>query len=419
MTHGERTEANLQDPISAGAPGIAPAGEVMTVAVESKQTSLSSPRDEWDGPRKGTGLALSGGGFRASLFGLGSLCRLNDLGMLRGIRRITGVSGGALTAGVLAAHWKELIFDGNGRATNFESVVAARVRAFCSKTVDRKAILFGLLPFVSAAGIARRIFEKHLIKTKDGRIATLADLPKEGEGPDFVFIATCLQTGSSFRFNREGLYDWKLGNIPKLDITLGTALAASAAFPPFLSPLLLGTDPAQWIHKPEIERLVEADLVRAKLRLGDGGIYDNMGTEPLWKSMACVLISDAGAPFDFVTRPRKNWISQLGRVRNILIQQTRALRKRTLMADLKAKRYSGAYWGISTKIGNYELAEPMCVDTEESGRLESIGTRLKAFNPQLQEKLINWGYALADAAIRRHVDTTVAHGSWPYTKNKL
>lgn len=115
-------------------------------------TEASSRRD-------GTGLALSGGGYRASLFGRGSLWRLNGLGLLPMLRRITSVSGGSITAGVLAARWSELNFDDNGYATNFDDIVAHRVMEFCSHTLDRKAILSGLVPFVSAAGIARRVYE--------------------------------------------------------------------------------------------------------------------------------------------------------------------------------------------------------------------------------------------------------------------
>jgi len=63
-----------------------------------------------------------------------------------------------------------------------------------------------------------------------------------------------------------------------------------------------------------VKGLVNADHICARLRLGDGGIYDNMGTEALWKSMDRVLISDAEAPFAFIPPPWLNWASQLGRV---------------------------------------------------------------------------------------------------------
>jgi NTE family protein len=34
--------------------------------------------------------------------------------------------------------------------------------------------------------------------------------------------------------------------------------------------------------------------------------------------------------------------------------------------------------------------------------------------PRLQEQLINWGYAVCDAALRRRVDSTIQPGAFPY-----
>ena len=41
----------------------------------------------------------------------------------------------------------------------------------------------------------------------------------------------------------------------------------------------------------------------------------------------------------------------------------------------------------------------------------NTATRLKKLEAILQERIINWGYAVCDAAIRRHVDPTVG---FPY-----
>ncbi|MDE2448258.1 MAG: patatin-like phospholipase family protein [Gammaproteobacteria bacterium] len=376
-------------------------------------------RAERSASRSGMGLALSGGGYRASLFGLGSLWRLNELGWLKSLRRVTSVSGGSLTAGVLAARWRELDFDAAGCAVNFPEIIAGRLRQFCSRTLDRKAILCGLIPFVSAAGVARRAYERGLVKLVDGRVATLADLPTSGDGPEFIFYATCLQTGSSFRFTRDGLHDWKLGRLPRTDVTLGTALAASAAFPPFLAPLRLRTDAGKWVERPKIRDLEDAPRIRARLSLADGGIYDNMGIEALWRSMQIVLVSDAGAPFAYVTRPWANWPSQLGRVRDILIEQTRALRKRMLIGELQEKYYSGVYWGINTRIDEYTANPALSIDGPVSQSLARITTRLRALDASVQERLINWGYSLADAAIRAHVDASIPRGRLPYPANAL
>ena len=95
--------------------------------------------------RPGIALALSGGGFRATLFHLGTLWRLNELGYLRRINRITSVSGGSIISGVLATRWDELKFDEHGKASNFEAVVADAVRRFCNRRLDIPAGILALL----------------------------------------------------------------------------------------------------------------------------------------------------------------------------------------------------------------------------------------------------------------------------------
>ena len=61
-------------------------------------------------PKGGVGMCLSGGGYRAMLFHLGALRRLNEAGKLATLTRVSSVSGGSITAGVLGLHWKELDF---------------------------------------------------------------------------------------------------------------------------------------------------------------------------------------------------------------------------------------------------------------------------------------------------------------------
>src|SRR5690348_18283259 len=59
-------------------------------------------------PEPGIALCLSGGGYRAMLFHVGCLWRLNQLGMLARLDRISSVSGGSITSGVLGMNWREL-----------------------------------------------------------------------------------------------------------------------------------------------------------------------------------------------------------------------------------------------------------------------------------------------------------------------
>src|SRR5918992_4775505 len=87
-------------------------------------------------PAEGVGLCLSGGGYRAMLFHAGALVRLNELGWLRRLNRISSVSGGSITAGMLAFRWNQLAFDANGVATNLRMLVLDPLHALAEKTVD-------------------------------------------------------------------------------------------------------------------------------------------------------------------------------------------------------------------------------------------------------------------------------------------
>src|SRR2546421_7984178 len=84
----------------------------------------------------GMALCLSGGGYRAMLFHLGSLWRLNEFGLLPHLDRVSSVSGGSITAATLALAWNELSFDEEGVAHNFPEKVAVPVRRLAGKTVD-------------------------------------------------------------------------------------------------------------------------------------------------------------------------------------------------------------------------------------------------------------------------------------------
>src|SRR6476660_9412100 len=110
--------------------------------------SASSPvsliaTDTGKPPRPGIALCLSGGGYRAMLFHLGTLWRLNEVGLLKSLVRISSVSGGSITAGALGLVWKSLLFDQNGVATNLTALVIDRVRRLAKVTIDEGSIIKG------------------------------------------------------------------------------------------------------------------------------------------------------------------------------------------------------------------------------------------------------------------------------------
>lgn len=340
---------------------------------------------------KTLGLALSGGGYRATLFGLGSLWRLNDAGLLGKIDRMTSVSGGSIVMAVLAHRWKDLAFQ-EGCAANFPKVIAEPVMALCSTTIDVGAALAGfVMPFKTAGEFLGDAYSKHLFGQ-----ARLKDLPAAGpDTPKFTFYATNMQTGRSFRFRQDMVADYLLGTNVTVDPLLSRVIAASSAFPPIFSPVILPSAPKDWKDGADIDDL---DALRRSIVLADGGIYDNMGLESLLGNVDILLVSDAGAPF--AIKKTLGSLFQLGRVRDVLIDQTRALRKRWLIDEFKAGRKRGAYWGIGTRIGAYGDVPRLTDDSPASAALENIPTRLCAFDAGRQGQLINWGYALCDIALR-------------------
>ena len=97
------------------------------------------------GPGPGIALCLSGGGYRAMVFHVGALWRLNEAGLLGKIDRISSVSGGSITAGVLGMNWSELGFDSGGVAMRFDEQVVAPIRRLAGTTIDVWAIFAGIL----------------------------------------------------------------------------------------------------------------------------------------------------------------------------------------------------------------------------------------------------------------------------------
>lgn len=335
------------------------------------------------------GLALSGGGFRATLFHVGSLRRLVELGVLTKLGRISSVSGGSIVAGRLAQVWPQLA--ANPTPANFDTLVGEPLRAFCRMSIDIAAVGEGMLsPWTTAADIVERKYAKHLF---DHRLDQLPDKPV------FVFNATNMQTGRSFRFTKDYMADYRLGLVRNPSLPIARAVAASSAFPPFFSPVVIK-------NPGHFEPVEGADLngdpdYTGKLFLADGGVYDNLGLETVWGRCSTVLVSDAGAPFAVGHDLDRDWVRQSMRALDVATDQSRALRKRALVADFAAGLRAGTYWGIDTDIKDYALPSALQCRPTLVEPLAALRTRLDPFEPAEQERLINWGYALTDAAVRR------------------
>jgi NTE family protein len=207
-------------------------------------------------------LAMSGGGFRAALFHLGSLTRLNELGVLTKLATISGVSGGSLVAAHLATwfDWPMRTVISQANWTAF----ADELHAFAAR--DQRTVAMGL-------GAVSGIFERRYVRAQSiiraatsgvqartGRwsyvfgIATaelmaarfeslghmrgrrLSSLPRK---PEFLIRATDLTFAEQFDFSRDHMGDTAAGYVSTTDHdpAIALAVAASACFPPVVRPM--------------------------------------------------------------------------------------------------------------------------------------------------------------------------------------
>jgi NTE family protein len=358
----------------------------------------------------GIGLSLSGGGFRATLFHSGSLWRLAELGALPHLKRISSVSGGSIFLGALACEWQNVV-TAPSAVSAYKDRVVAPVRAFCGKTIDAIAFAEGAF---GIGGSAADALERQY---SDLMPLSLNQLP---DNPLFVFNATNLQTGRDFRFTKPYMGDYRLGLIRNPYTPVAKAAAASSAFPPFLSPLILRS-PGTFEAVPGADLNGNHDYTD-KIILADGGVYDNLALETVWKRCQTVLVSDAGGPFSLSASVKTDVVSQPLRTLDIALDQALSLRKRFLVEAFQQQERSGTYWGIATKITDYNVADGLPCDVQIVGPIASMRTRLDPFSEVEQCLLINWGYALCDAAVRRYapqIITTPAVPAWPYPAHPL
>lgn len=370
---------------------------------------VTEPEPEPERPRDGIALCLSGGGYRAMLFHVGALWRLNELGYLPRLDRVSSVSGGSITAATLGLRWGLLAFDAAAVASpaSFDAAVVTPLRGLARQTVDKGSVIGGLLrPRRSIADEVVRAYRKHLFGG-----ATLQQLV---DRPRFVINATNLQTGALWRFSKPYMADYTIGKIDAPDIALAIAVAASSAFPPFLSPLRLAVDPGAWAP------IWRGENFRAPFTSGavlsDGGVYDNLGLEAAWKSYRTILVSDGGGKMQAQDAVPWDWGRQSYRVNEVIDNQVRNLRKRQTIAGFQRSDRTGTYWGIRSNAKAFgpppgSLPTPV----EQTRILAETKTRLAAMDELLQERLINWGYAACDVAVRRWVAPDAdAPSGFPY-----
>ncbi len=346
--------------------------------------------------RQGIALCLSGGGYRALLFHLGAMTRLNELGLLARLRTISSVSGGSIASARLAsASFFPLM--GPVAPADWEREVAGPLRTFAARNIRTPAILQRFLPwnwFRASTGV------EALARAYRG--VTGLSLPRLPQEPNFLFSATDMAFGVNWIFERRRMGDYQAGYaLPREADPLARAVAASSCFPPIFNPLPIRLRPKDLTGGKAPKGPARDRLIRG-LRLTDGGNYDNLGLEPVWKSHATILCSDGGAVFDF--EPDRGLFWRLKRYLAILGNQSLALRKRWLIGGFIEGQFEGTYWGVASAVASFEVdVRPAYSKEFAMDVLANIRTDLDAFSAAESAVLENHGYTLAEAAIQRHL----------------
>jgi len=240
---------------------------------------------------KRIGLALSGGGFRATLYHLGLTRFLRDAGLLSKVTHITSVSGGSIFAAHLVLNWGRY----NGSPNDFDAAASELLNFISMDVRNRITRRFPLLVPVRWArrlmGLSnRRLTRTGLLETYYAKYlygdTSLFELP---ESPMLHILATNLSEGCLSSFSRNGLLMMRRQSgftvrINRIHVGLATvpmAVAASSAFPGFFPPL----------------ELTGADVGASAGEFGrhaytDGGVFDNLGIR-MFRCLERPLLAEA------------------------------------------------------------------------------------------------------------------------------
>ena len=113
---------------------------------ESQMPSALNHPSAPDGTRvdqfkpNGVGLSCSGGGYKSGAYQVGAFIRLNEVGMLPKIDRISSVSGGSITAVYLALNWGKLNWQ-DDVAINFDEIVTALSGQVSAARINSRLVL--------------------------------------------------------------------------------------------------------------------------------------------------------------------------------------------------------------------------------------------------------------------------------------
>ncbi len=353
---------------------------------------------------KKIGLALSGGGFRATLYHLGLVRFLRDAGILQQITHITSVSGGSIMAAHLVLNWDQY----TGSPKEFDEA-ASRLIEFTRLDVRNRILrrfplglllrwprrLLGLSNrLLTRTGLLESQYEKSLYGDK-----SLFELP---ERPQLHLLTTNLSEGCLCSFNRDGL--WKMevkaarSQIERVRVglmTVSMAVTASSAFPGFFPPLeLTGRDVGA--RGGEFGQQAYTD----------GGVFDNLGVR-MFRWLTPLLTGENALDGVMVSDVGKRIVVQ-GAQRGGLIRA--ALRSSDILMDrvwqLESENFQDTFGFVFARITDVvgPHQDSTALHPELQRQVANIRTDLDAFSLLEISTLIRHGYCIGRQACRSRAD---------------
>lgn len=292
------------------------------------------------------GIALSGGGIRATIFHLGVFKWLAENKLFEEIRRISSVSGGSLCVGMIFAH-------NNLRWPTSEEFIDEVLPSIEKVLLTSDLQLSALRRLITSPRYWNRKVNlvAKLLEEKWGICGNLSDVTGN---VTWYLNCTTYETGKRFRFCRENMGDYTIGFVDNPDISLSDAMAASAGFPALIGPYSLQTSNYSW--KSSCYRNEGQKLSTKKIHLWDGGVYDNLGLESIFKpdnggalrdDLEFMFVSNASPSIDLYHRKVGLSAHNLKRLLDISMDQVTSLRTRMVMEFIKRTNK-----GVYIKIGN-------------------------------------------------------------------
>jgi len=321
------------------------------------------------------GLALSGGGYRAAAFHLGTLNKLNDMGILDKVDVLSTISGGSITgaAWMLSEEPYAEFHQRMKAALSVKNVIGFAVRspALVIPILVIIGILFATvaLTFTSLAWLSFPVLAVVLIiifrfqyqllpvselieKAYDKHFYHGATLDKFKTKPIIAIGTSNLHTGRPFTFSGDKMGDTFYRMQCNPPVTFNTngfpvarAVAASSCVPFAFTPVKIGREFFN----------ITADASRVHPQLIDGGVYDNQGIQKLTaekSSYACeiVIVSDAGGGF-MADKIYRNTIALLLRTVELFMYRIKASQmQKNLYQQTEGSINPIAYFSLGWKL---------------------------------------------------------------------